>query len=244
MLRLLPLLTLLLVAACRNTPPRILEPEGDVAASEPASLEDVRFVYRVGPGDVLRVNVFGHPDLSSPLMEGGPGSPVDGTGAVMLPAIGSLDVDGCTVQEVAARVETALRRYLNEPRVDVAVVEYGSQRVFVLGEVEQPGAVVLERPTSAYEVLARAGGFGPYANMRQVAWVSGAMTEENLRLFDGTEIDPVGVERVRPGDLIYVGRRSWASTSQAAQELLPIFAVLAQPVSLAIQALTLERISD
>jgi polysaccharide export outer membrane protein len=240
----LPLAALVLLGACSSNPPEVLPPEDP--ATPPPSLQDASHVYRVGPSDVLRVNVFGHEELSSApyggLATGGPGTPVDGGGAIMLPLVGSVQVGGLTVHEVAQEVETALATYLREPRVDVAVVRFGAQRAFVLGEVAEPGAIVLERPTTALEALALAGGFGTYAHREQVAWIRGPIAEENLVLLDATRIDPRGAEPLQPGDLLFVGRRSWSDAAEAARELVPLLSFVTQPLSLAIQAATLEKV--
>ena len=73
--------------------------------------------YHVGPGDVLRVNVFGHPELGSQVVGGNSGvdlvnsaiggttgSPVDGTGNIQLPLVGPVGVNGMSLLEVRAAV--------------------------------------------------------------------------------------------------------------------------------------------
>jgi len=238
-LRLLLAFSCGLCAAC-SSPPRLLEPRD----GEPApTLADARFEYRVGTGDVLRINVFAHPELSSGPYEGGvSGTPVDGKGEVMLPLLGDVPVEGMTVTEVAQRVEERLSTYMLRPRVDVAVVRFGSLRVLVLGEVGRPGAVALARPGGPYEAIGLAGGFTRYANRDHVAWFRGALVEENLRLFDASQIDPAAFEHVQSGDVIFVSRRSWADRAEAAVDLLPLLSVVTQPLSLALQWATFERL--
>ena len=92
------------------------------------------------------------------------------------------------------------------------------------------------------EALAFAEGFGTYANRHQVAWVRGGLSQENLVLFDASTIDPLAAERVRSGDLLFVGRRRWSNQAEAARELLPFLAFITQPLSVAIQAATLVKI--
>lgn len=230
----------LALAACKSKPPRVLEsPEGE----PPPSLLTTTFDYRVGVGDVLRVNVFGHPELSSAIFEeGAPGTPVNASGNIMLPLIESVAVEGHTVEEVTELVRGELARYLREPRVDTAVVRFGAHRVFVLGEVNEPGSYVLERPTTVMEALSFAGGLDTFAHRTQVAWVHGPLSEENMVLFDAGALDPVAARTVDPGDVIFVGRRRWSNQAEAARELLPFLAFITQPLSLAIQAATLNKI--
>jgi len=229
------------LAACRNHPPRILEREA-VPPRTALSLDS--WEYRVGPGDLLRVNVFGRPELSSTILrDNAVGSPVDGTGHVMLPLLGAVEVGGLTVGEIAERVQEDLLPYLKDPRVDVAVVEHGAHRFLVLGEVVEPGAYPLSRPTTAIEAIALAGGLGSHANREQVAWVRGTLQEASLVVFDASQLDPLATELVSQGDVLFVGRRNWADVGEAARELIPVLQAVAIPLSLAIQAATLEKIN-
>jgi len=236
-------LLVLALGACRSHPPRVLAepaepPFGGTAEDAPLALE-----YRVGPGDVLRVNVYGHPDLSSaPYESGVAGTPVEPGGTVQLPLIGALPVAGLTIEGVSAAVTESLRRYVREPRVDVAVVRFGAHRYLVLGEVREPGAYVLERPITAMEALASSGGFGPYANRAQVAWVRGGLSAENVEIFDASELDPLAAHLVQPGDILFVGRKGWADVAEASRDLIPILQVVTTPISIGLQAATVSKL--
>jgi polysaccharide export outer membrane protein len=109
--------------------------------------------YRIGPGDVLEVEVFGNPDLSrSPI--------VQTSGAIALPLVGDVPVAGLTVGEAGARLTERLARdYLVNPQVEVRVKEYQSQFVTLTGEVNAPGRRALRRAqTRLIDVLVEAGG--------------------------------------------------------------------------------------
>ena len=197
-------------------------------------MEVPAFEYRVGPGDVLRVNVFRHPELGSqPYRTGMPGTPVDGSGFLSLPLLDPLEVSGRTVFEVRDAITSALGEYLKRPRVDVSVVEFGASRVYVLGEVLTPGMFVLDRPVTLIQVLAMAGGFNSDANRRQVALLRGGISEENLFLFDVEDLDPVAGSWVRPNDVIFVSRTEWASLGAAARNLVPVLQLVSLPVGTA-----------
>jgi polysaccharide export outer membrane protein len=231
-----------LAPACRSEPPRVLATHEAVPPPD-ALVATSDFEYRVGPGDVLRVNVFGHPELSTPpLTPELAGTPIDGRGRAQLPLIGAVDVAGLGLVELAAHLETRLARYLREPHVDVAVVRFGSRRYLVFGEVAAPGVYGLERPTSAIEALAKAGGLGPQANRAQVAWVRGPIAPENLVLLNASEIDPAAAGLVGPGDLFFVGRRAWADVAEAAKEIIPLLQTVTIPISIALQAATLKEV--
>lgn len=231
------------ISACGSDPPEVLDNE------QPANL-NLRempavptFDYRIGPRDVLRVNVFGHPELSSATFQGStPGTPVSSSGMISLPLIGNLDCNGKTVFEIQEDIVLALRRYIKQPHVDIAVLEFRAHRVFVLGEVETPGMYTLDRPLNLLQALALGGGFTSDANREQVALVRGPISEENVRLFNAQELDPLGSAPVRAGDILFVGRRSWADLAQAARDLVPLLQVVALPVSTVRDVVIIENI--
>jgi len=201
---------------------------------DPALSLSLTFDYRVGPGDVLRVNVAGHLDLSSALYKQGIlGSPVDGSGAIQLPWIGVVPVRGMTVFEIKAEVEKRFLKYLKRPAVDVAVVEFGSQRVFVLGEVKNPGMFILDRPMTPLQALALTGGFTADANRGQIALFQGSVSIDNMKTFNAVTLAGSANELLRPNDLIFVGQRAWAKESQMARDLVPILQLVSLPIGTA-----------
>ena len=115
--------------------------------------------YRVGPGDVLEVEVFGNPDLSR-------NPTVQTNGMVALTLLGEVPVAGLTLAEVKARLTGLLGRdYLVNPQVDVRVKEYQSQFVTMAGEVSTPGRRPLRGgQTRLIDVLVEAGGLTPRAS--------------------------------------------------------------------------------
>src|SRR5687767_240769 len=86
--------------------------------------------YRLGPGDLLRVNVFGSPELSGEVR-------VSETGNITYPLIGQVQVAGKSPAQVEAQLVSQFTGggYLRNPQVSVLVVEYRSQKVSVMGHV-------------------------------------------------------------------------------------------------------------
>lgn len=108
--------------------------------------------YRVGTGDKIEINVFGHDDLSK-IVE------VRADGTINYPLIGDLHVAGNTVAEIDGEITRILGKdYLVDPQVSVDVREYQSQWVTIVGEVRTPGKYVLKRNMRVIDVLAEAGG--------------------------------------------------------------------------------------
>ena len=113
--------------------------------------------YTIGPRDVLNITVWGQADLSRDYG-------VDPDGFIPFPLIGRVKAAGSTPKDLAAQLTELLGKdYLVNPQVIVAVKEYLSQKVQVLGAAEKPGVYYLTGPTTLLEILSRAGGFASTA---------------------------------------------------------------------------------
>jgi polysaccharide biosynthesis/export protein len=139
-----PLMTAAIAAGAQTTPP----------APVPAAIDD----YRVGPGDVLEVTVFGNEDLTRT-------TTVQTSGAMAMPLLGDVPVSGLTPAEIQRKLTSLLARdYLVNPQVEVKVKEYQSQSVTVMGEVNSPGRKPLRGRTRLVDALVEAGGFNARAS--------------------------------------------------------------------------------
>jgi polysaccharide export outer membrane protein len=113
--------------------------------------------YRVGPRDQLEITVFGHADLSGSYT-------VSADGSISFPLIGELPVAGRTPRDIEGAIAQRLAEgFLKNPQVSVRVAEFRSQRVFVMGEVGQPGPVALTGSLTLLEAVAKAGGLSKTA---------------------------------------------------------------------------------
>ncbi|MCI0337226.1 MAG: polysaccharide biosynthesis/export family protein [Acidobacteria bacterium] len=107
--------------------------------------------YRVGPGDVLEVRVFGRPEL-------GREGRISNLGTIRLPFLEEIRVVCKTEAELAQLITEKYKKYLREPQVDVFIKEYKSQPVAVIGSVAAPGRFQLQRRVRLLELLTFAGG--------------------------------------------------------------------------------------
>jgi polysaccharide export outer membrane protein len=160
--------------------------------------------YRVGPGDVLDVVVFGQDELSRAPV-------VQTSGVIALPLLGDVAVGGLTVSEIREKLVDLLGRdYLVHPLVEVKVKEYQSQFVTVLGEVNNPGRKPLRGRTRLIDVLVEAGGFTPRSSgevtiTRLEGAFEGGVRTLRLQLGAGslTPQDQVALELpLRRGDMV------------------------------------------
>jgi polysaccharide biosynthesis/export protein len=110
-----------------------------------------RQAYLVGQGDVLKVAVWSQPELSGEFT-------VDVSGGIVLPLIGAVKAAGLPVEQIERDIRDRLADgYVVNPQVAISVAQFKSQRVFVIGEVKQPGVVPLTGALTLVEALTRVG---------------------------------------------------------------------------------------
>jgi polysaccharide biosynthesis/export protein len=113
--------------------------------------------YIIGEGDLLRVTVYDHPDLTTEAR-------VSADGKISFPLIGEVVVNDMTVANAEKAAEILLADgYIIKPQVHIFITEYKSKKVTVLGEVGKPGIVVLRGASTLMEVISDAGGITPNA---------------------------------------------------------------------------------
>jgi len=107
--------------------------------------------YRIGPNDVIRVQVFGEDDLT---VEG----KVSGDGKMNYPLLGMLQVEGRTIEELQQELTVRLASgYVRLPKVSVSIVRH--RNFYVSGEVKTPGGYPYEEGLTVQKALSIAGGF-------------------------------------------------------------------------------------
>ncbi|MDS4029874.1 MAG: polysaccharide biosynthesis/export family protein [Candidatus Competibacter sp.] len=107
--------------------------------------------YQIGPQDLLKVEVFGVPDLNRSVR-------VNSNGQISLPLLGLVQAGGMTAEKLAADIAARLAKdYLQNPQVTIFIEEFTSQRVTVVGAVKNPGVYPLKGRTTLLQVVAAAG---------------------------------------------------------------------------------------
>jgi len=117
--------------------------------------------YKIGPQDMLRVDVWKEPDISRIV-------PVRPDGKITLPLINDVQASGLTTTQLAAKIAEGLKKYITNPQVTVGVTEINSRRIFVTGEVAHPGAFPLLPNMTVLQALSSAGGFTQFAREKKI----------------------------------------------------------------------------
>lgn len=129
--------------------------KGDVAMEQPASS------LHLGPGDLIEINVYNVPELSTKARVGN-------SGDVYLPLIDYVHVSGLTVEEAQRLIQKRLEDggFVRGAHVALTVDESASQRVTILGEVNKPGVYPALGQRKLYDFISAAGGFSTTAGRK------------------------------------------------------------------------------
>jgi len=117
--------------------------------------------YKIGPQDVLRIDVWKEAEISRAV-------PVRPDGKISLPLLNDVQASGLTAMELANNITEGLKKFINNPQVTVSVTEINSRRVYVTGEVSKPGAYPLLPNMTALQAVTSAGGFTQFARTKNI----------------------------------------------------------------------------
>ena len=219
-------------------PQRPTATNGNLTANAGKSANAVQATpdYKIGPGDILSIIVWDHPELTTPAGQyrsaDQAGTVVTEDGTIYYPYVGTLQVAGKTTRQVRDLLASRLSKFIEKVQLDVRMAAFRSKRVYVVGEVIKPGLQeVTDIPMTVLEAVNRAGGFGPEADHSRVlltrkgttyrvdiqAMYEAGATEQNALLEPGdilnvqdrsfNKIFVLG-EVAKPGSLIMTKRRS------------------------------------
>jgi polysaccharide export outer membrane protein len=122
-------------------------------AAGPVLAED----YRLGPGDVLAIGVYGYEELQVEELIVRP------DGKIAFPLVGEVDASGMTTAELTSTLSQSLSQYLKSADVTVNIVKFRTTRVYILGEVSKPGMYEIEKQHNLLDAIGMAGGYTRFA---------------------------------------------------------------------------------
>lgn len=117
--------------------------------------------YLIQPGDVLQISVWREEYLERNVA-------VQPDGRISFPLVGVLDAAGSTVEDVQTRVGARLAQFIPDPVVTVSISEIRGNRIYILGQVQNPGQFIMNPMIDVMQALALAGGTTPFAELNDI----------------------------------------------------------------------------
>jgi polysaccharide export outer membrane protein len=206
------------------TPALIREQDAQRVAPVPQKVRELfgaASSYQIGPGDILNIVIWGHPELSltpatsnvptgsSSQIDLGNGYDVSADGYIQFPYLGPVRVQGMTTYQIRSLIMRRIAAYVSDPQVTVRVQAYRHDRIYVDGEVRTPGLQTADDiPPTLPEVINRAGGFTENADRSDILLTRGDTTTRiDLPHLIRTGVNPQSI-LLRDGDMLRIGNQS------------------------------------
>ena len=155
--------------------------------------------YKVQSGDVLIISVLNEPDFEKEVR-------VSANGSILYPLIGEVAVKGEDVSSVTAKVTALLNEYLVDPQVSIFIKQFS--KVFVYGDVINPGSFELSERMTLLQCISLAGGLKDRANPKKISIkriIEGKVTSIMVDITAITQKDHSDLDiNLEPGDVIIV----------------------------------------
>ena len=174
--------------------------------------------YRLRPGDILVITVWGRDEYSGEFK-------VDETGRIPYPVLGEIDTRQKTMAQIREEIRAGMQRIFNDPFVTVNP----QFSIAVLGEVRSPGLFPVDPTLTVLDIVAMAGGPSANGNINKIRLLRGGQTLD-LR-FERDRVGALTLQEVglRSGDQIMVARRGFTG-----DDLRTLLSVLQLGLSVAI----------
>ena len=129
------------------------------ASAQVSENEDA--LYMIQPGDILEVSVWREEYLEREVT-------VQPDGRISFPLVGVVNAAGSTVEDVKQRVAGRLAQFIADPVVTVSIKEIRGNRIYILGQVQNPGQFIMNPQIDVMQALALAGGTTPFAELNDI----------------------------------------------------------------------------
>ncbi|MCR4319591.1 MAG: polysaccharide export protein [Candidatus Brocadiaceae bacterium] len=180
-----------------------------------SGIEDIKPIafseFTLGPGDTIEINVWKNEELNRKALIGP-------SGGFSYPFLGDIQVTGMSIFQLRQIITKGIAEYFVNPQVTINILSNQSKKIFVLGEVNRPGAFQMPGPTNIIEAIAWANGFTHDAKERKVLLIRGDIKEPELKAINlNTALKKGDTTQnlfLRPGDVVYVPATTFASAER------------------------------
>jgi polysaccharide biosynthesis/export protein len=198
--------------------------QGAIPEINPNLAMDISTTYILGIEDVVEISVWQRPEFTRKV-------PIRPDGKITIDLIGDIDAVGLTPMQLSAEIQTRLAEYVIKPQVTLSVADFKSKKVYVQGEVNRPGTVVIKGKLSVLEAIAESNGPTHLANLKKVNIIRGNLQNPEIIPVDFNAIMLKGKASenllLQNGDVVYVPPHGTVKAGYALDILLyPLTGIL------------------
>ncbi|MFB3921500.1 MAG: polysaccharide biosynthesis/export family protein [Terriglobia bacterium] len=174
-------------------------PAGKSASAPKSATDDPAYV--IGQDDILDISVWKEPDASRQV-------PVRPDGKISLPLLNDVQASGLTPMQLQAQLTEKFKKFFTDPQVTVIVTAINSRRVYLMGEINRPGALPLVPNMTVLQAISAGGGLTQFANGSKIQILRNENGKQVPHFFNYKEVIR-GVKTdqnilLKPGDSIVV----------------------------------------
>lgn len=160
---------------------QVLADTNALTADKPPELTgitlDISTSYSLGIEDSIELSVWQRPEFSRKLA-------IRPDGKITVELVGDITATGLTPMQLAADIQKQLSEYVINPQVTVIVAEFKSKKVYVQGEVNRPGEVIIKGKLSVLEAVTSSGSPTRWANLKKVQVIRGSREHPKIIAID------------------------------------------------------------
>jgi polysaccharide biosynthesis/export protein len=156
--------------------------------------------YIINPEDSIQLTVWKEPAISGPIL-------VRPDGMISVSLVGDLKAAGQTPTALAREITERLKKYIQDPDVLVGILVVHPKQIFLLGEVQHVGPVIMTPGMTILQAISAAGGLTPFANSKHVYILRGTQGKQQKIPFDYKKAIKDGNQQgvsLLPGDTVVV----------------------------------------
>lgn len=203
-------------SGCGNRVHTKVTPAGQGADDSFPTAQPVIPEYRLGYGDVLEIKFFNNSQFNETVT-------VRPDGRISMEKIGEMMVADKTPDELSKAITNVYSKIIKNPEVTVIVRNFGGYQVYILGEVEEPGAIPMQRNMTVLQTLAQAGGQKQGASLKSIMLMRRTKTGEvAAKRVDLSGPSPMSVQTndafVQANDIIYVPKTFIANVNSFVEQ--------------------------
>ncbi len=221
--------------------------------------KDMEFEWKIAKGDRISITAYnqsaGANQLNQLLSTGGEaaqntmrvgdeGVLIGNEGTVILPLVGKVKISGLTEAEAGEKLIKEYQKYLRTPYVTVKIL---NQKLFVLGEVSQPGTVLVTHGTmTLYEALATSGDLTDDAMRTNIKIIRGNLRNPEVHEVDLTDMSTLRFASLmlHPNDVVYVQPRTMKAINKNFTDQQPFFELISSMLTPWLQFETIADLND